>query len=245
MEWLMHVTSLDYLNNLRAAELEAAIPLMRPGAELLEIGAGTGRQALELRKLGFKVQAIELGSSNYKESRLYPILDYDGRTFPFPDNSFDVVFSSNTLEHVPDLPAMHSEIKRVLRPSGQCIHILPTHGWRWWTSALAFPGAAAKLVRARSMDQVYRSVRKLGRAVLQNRHGERGNAWTELWYFHPQWWRQNFLSNGFEVCHDGPVHLFYSGESLLGSKLSIGDRRRASRWLGSACHIFQLRPKQL
>jgi ubiquinone/menaquinone biosynthesis C-methylase UbiE len=42
---------------------------------------------------------------------------------PFDDNSFDIVFSSHTLEHVRDLNAMVSELKRVAR--GKIIVVTP------------------------------------------------------------------------------------------------------------------------
>jgi ubiquinone/menaquinone biosynthesis C-methylase UbiE len=72
---------------------------------------------------------------------LFRITDFDGRNAPFHDASFDIVFSSNVLEHVPDLVHMHSEIQRVLTPNGYAVHVLPTHSWRLWTTLSAFPTA--------------------------------------------------------------------------------------------------------
>jgi SAM-dependent methyltransferase len=42
----------------------------------------------------------------------------DGRNLPFPDNSFDAVFSVATMEHVNGLEPFLSEVARVLRPKG-------------------------------------------------------------------------------------------------------------------------------
>ncbi len=39
--------------------------------------------------------------------------------FPFPDESFDVVFSKDSIIHIPDKTAMAAEAFRVLRPGGQ------------------------------------------------------------------------------------------------------------------------------
>ena len=44
---------------------------------------------------------------------------------PFPDESYDVVYSRHTLEHVPDLRHALSEIDRVLRPGGRFIFCVP------------------------------------------------------------------------------------------------------------------------
>jgi 2-polyprenyl-3-methyl-5-hydroxy-6-metoxy-1,4-benzoquinol methylase len=118
---------LAHLDAVRAAEIELIASHLRPGARILEIGAGTGQQARELARRGFDITAIEIASSNYSAERVFPIVDYDGRVIPFADASFDIVFSSNVLEHVPDLAQMNREIRRVLRPGGICVHAMPTH----------------------------------------------------------------------------------------------------------------------
>ena len=43
----------------------------------------------------------------------------------YPDNSFDVVLTSETLEHVPDLHAALREIHRVLSPGGRHVFTVP------------------------------------------------------------------------------------------------------------------------
>jgi SAM-dependent methyltransferase len=43
----------------------------------------------------------------------------------FPDRAFDVVLSSDVLEHVPDPYAAHREIHRVLRPGGRHLFTVP------------------------------------------------------------------------------------------------------------------------
>ena len=50
--------SVEFLNLLRTWEIEDIARRLPPGARVLELGAGTGRQALELRKRGFEVEAI-------------------------------------------------------------------------------------------------------------------------------------------------------------------------------------------
>src|SRR4051812_48480010 len=110
----MNAYSASYLDSLRAAELKLVLSLFPPkGARVLEIGAGRGHQAALLRQSGFDVEAIELKDSPYQE-RLFPVANYDGSTIPFADRSFDVVYSSNVLEHIPHLDRIHSEILRVL-----------------------------------------------------------------------------------------------------------------------------------
>ena len=252
------VLSLEHLDAIRVAELEKIASLFSAGGRVLEIGAGTGKQALELQRRGFEVNAIELADSNYATHRVFPIKDYNGRSIPLPDASIDVVFSSNVLEHIPDLSRMHAEIRRVLAPDGHCIHVLPTHTWRFWTTLTSYLEAVSFFVSStpqlvprsapgamevrRLRDAWYRTARHTAGLCLPRRHGARGNVISELWLFHPRWWRRNFAENGFAVVAEGPVGLFYTGEVLLGLRLGVAKRKRLARLLGSSCHYFKLAP---
>ncbi len=252
--------NLQFLNDLRAREIERVLSFLPRSGRLLEIGAGTGKQAMLLSGRGFQVSAIELAASNYAGDRVFPVLDYDGRTLPFENATFDIVFSSNVLEHVGELGQIHREIRRVLKPGGQVVHVLPTHAWRFWTTTSAFPAAVQYIyatfrsrpnLRGRyglpSPRAVFRFGLQLGRplagAMLQRRHGERGNVITETWYFRPIWWRRNFRRHGFRILREEPMGLFYTGNMVLGPHCSWDRRAELARWLGSACRIFLLESK--
>jgi SAM-dependent methyltransferase len=249
--------SLGFLHNIRRDEIEFIAKLMTPRSRVLEIGAGTGEQANELRRRGFNMVAIDVPSSNYAAARTGDVIEYDGKTIPLPDASVDIVFSSNTLEHVPDLPSMHREIARVLRPGGYCLHAMPTHTWRFWTTLLGYPDAVVALFASvpklvprglsssegkRVLRAWYDTARYTKSRLWHRRHGERGVALTELWLFHPRWWRQNFQANGFEVVADYHMGLFYSGNMLAGDRLSLRARRALARLFGSSCHLYHVRP---
>ena len=248
----------QYLDEIRMLELETIMPLFPSGARILEVGGGTGRQALELSLCGFTVTAIDLASSAYAAHRVFPIIDYDGTTIPLSDASVDVVFSSNVLEHVSDLARMHSEIRRVLAPGGKCIHVLPTHVWRFWTIVAGYPDAIAYFLhdapslvpralprgseRRRLASAWYQNARNVGGRLLPPRHGARGNAISEIWLFRPLWWRRNFRENGFTIVHDAPTGVFHTGNMLLGPRFGLAWRRRLAAVLGSTAHVFALEP---
>jgi SAM-dependent methyltransferase len=70
----------------------------------------------------------------------------DGGRVGLPDESVDLVFSSQVLEHVADPGAYLAECRRVLRPGGTLLlsthgvmfhHPHPTDFWRWTTEGLA------------------------------------------------------------------------------------------------------------
>jgi SAM-dependent methyltransferase len=249
--------SINYLHELRDVEIEVIIARFPAGARILEIGAGTGRQALAIQNRGFRVEAIEIPDSNYRDHQAFPITPYDGVQIPFPDASFDVVFSSNVLEHVRDLPALESEIKRVLRPGGFCVHVMPTHVWRLWCTLAAFPASVQKvaaLVRAPrpsgrflatarwALRTFIWSIGTLLHPFVQGRHGERGVWLSEFWLFRPAVWRRHFLRTGFEIVRDEPMGLHFSGHFVMGGRWSMAKRAQIAKRTGSAAHLFVVRP---
>ena len=229
--------SVDHLNRIRLEELEYVFPYLPEKGRVLEIGAGTGMQALALSERGFDVSAIDIAASTYSGHRQFPVQDYDGITIPFADATFDVVYSSNTLEHVKDLSRMHAEIARVLKPGGRSIHLMPTHGWRAWTT-LSGPVSAVQSALTGRFGQ---AAKTLGATALLMPHGERGNAIGELRLFRPAWWERNFREHGFTVIERHPVPLFYTGWMVLGRRLGFARRAALSRILGSASYLYVAR----
>jgi len=92
----------------------------------LDIGSGAGFLAEEFARLGFTVVgidpspvAVEAARRHAEQSGL-PI-DYlvgAGESLPVPDESFDVVYCCDVLEHVADLDKVIAETARVMRPGG-------------------------------------------------------------------------------------------------------------------------------
>lgn len=246
----------DHLHVVREHELRESLrwfPVVGAGApapRVLEIGAGTGYQAARLQQLGYQVTAVELPSSAYAGSRVFGVMDYDGELLPFADGSFDVVFSSNVLEHVPGLDGMLGEIRRVLATGGIALHVLPTPAWRAWSTVMHLPWLLTRAVRrlgSRAAGNVPSGASAVGgrRAwhdLLPSRHGERGNAMTEMLYFSRRWWLGRFATAGFAVASDRPAGVFYTGCMVLGGAWGIDGRVRWSRWLGSACRIYLTTP---
>ncbi len=56
------------------------------------------------------------------------LLRADIRELPFPSDSFDVVYTMGTIEHIDEYPQSLREIQRVLRPGGRAIVGVP-HKW--------------------------------------------------------------------------------------------------------------------
>lgn len=89
---------------------------------LLEIGAGTGRDSLYFNDKGFSVKTIDLSSAMVALCREKG-LDAETMSFDqldFPSDTFDGIWALNCLLHVPkkELASVLNGIKRVLKPGG-------------------------------------------------------------------------------------------------------------------------------
>lgn len=240
--------TLKDLHFVRDHELQLLAGYLPPGGSILELGAGTGEQALALSRAGFQVKAVDLARSRYRQRRVFPVVDYDGTHLPFEDAEFDAVFSSNVLEHVRDLPAVLCETQRVLRPAGYAVHAMPSPTWRLWTTLSGpldvAPFLASKLSRTPS-DQLTTggTLKGVVERFAPLAHGARGNAFSELVTFGADHWRRLFHLNGFDVERAEPMRLFYTGRCLFGRLLSLEARERLSQSLGSSCWVYVVRPR--
>ncbi len=250
--------SIEHLHQLRRHELKEAIPHLGEPERILEIGGGTGYQAQILAQLGLDVVAIDLPTSQYKNHLVHPVMSYDGIQLPFADQSFNAVFSSNVLEHVEDLGTLHQEIRRVLKPNGFGLHVMPSASWRFWESVAHYldltqrswillkatwNGNAEDSPDLRPGSSPGRTLAVLLKSnVLPERHGVLGNVVSEIWWFSRRSWCNRFASLGFRVEYAEPIRLFYTGRMVLGRRWSIASRVRASRFLGSSPILYKVVP---
>jgi len=115
---------------------ERGLELVAPaaGESALELGFGTGHGLVGLARRvgdGGRVVGLDVSEGMAREARrrlaAEGLVDRvelrvaEAPPLPFPDASFDVAYASFTLELFPEpvLPAVLSEIQRVLRPSGR------------------------------------------------------------------------------------------------------------------------------
>lgn len=117
---------------------------------VLDAGCGSGDVVRCLIDHGYEARGIELSSEVLRNhaSDLYKkniVQQGSLLALPFPDNSFDVVFSSEVLEHIPemDIPFVASELNRVakkvvfmtisLRPSSNFnLYHITLKPRKWW-----------------------------------------------------------------------------------------------------------------
>lgn len=106
------------------------------GQRVLEIGVGMGADFVRFAKAKAKICGIDLSRrslglalQNAEINDVPPtLLNADGESLPFPDESFDLVYSWGVLHHTLNIDRALLEIHRVLRPRGEC-RLMLYHRW--------------------------------------------------------------------------------------------------------------------
>ena len=107
------------------------LPQAAPGQSLLDIGCNWGRWSMSADQRGYRTVGIDPGIAGVQAAyRVAAALGRgpafvvgDGRSLPFPDGTFDVVFSYSVLQHFSkqDARASVGEAARVTRPGGKVL----------------------------------------------------------------------------------------------------------------------------
>ncbi|HEX3745491.1 MAG TPA: methyltransferase domain-containing protein [Bryobacteraceae bacterium] len=114
----------------RAALLERYESLA--GKKVLEVGSGFGTNlAVWIRHFEADAYGVEPGGVGFNQGYIASrrllasngiepdrVIDSAGESLPFPDESFDIVYSANVLEHTENPGRVLMEALRVLRPGG-------------------------------------------------------------------------------------------------------------------------------
>jgi SAM-dependent methyltransferase len=92
--------------------------------KVLDFGCGSKPYKSEFKNAN---QYIGVDVENEAHNHIDEDIDflYDGKKLPFKSEVFDAVFTSEVLEHVPNIESSLSEIKRVLKPNGQLLLSIP------------------------------------------------------------------------------------------------------------------------
>jgi SAM-dependent methyltransferase len=115
-----------FLASTEFSEVLAVLGGRVPGADILDLGAGTGVASNAFGASGARrVVAVEPDPSDEigrgamaRGGLACEIVDAAGEQLPFADASFDIAYCRAVLHHARDLDRLLAEVARVLRPGG-------------------------------------------------------------------------------------------------------------------------------
>lgn len=170
------------------------------GSLFLDAGAGFGRHAFEAARRGARVVALDYASDEVVTTRntfgamalageITPdrftgCLRGDATRLPFADNTFDVVVTSEVLEHIQDDVSAMSELVRVLKPGGTLGATVPT----WWPEKINWmlsdeyhaPKSVGGHVRIYTATELKAKLRTAGLEITGQHHAHALHS--------PYWW---------------------------------------------------------
>lgn len=160
------------------------------GTMVLEVGAGTGRDALELARRGarsvaldYSLESLRLVKSQLSKSDDVSVVCADALSLPFKDGVFDIVFHQGLLEHFRDPGRLLSENARVLKEGGLILVDVPQR-YHYYTIVkkilIALDRWFAGWEREFSIGELERLIEEHGFSVISS-YGE--------WFNPPIWYR--------------------------------------------------------
>lgn len=115
---------------------EAAEFREHAGHDVLEVGCGTGADLLQFSKHGARAVGVDITREHLRLARervgaRAQVVEASATKLPFPNASFDYVYSHGVLHHIEQPRAVVEEIFRVLRPGGR----FNIHVYAFWSIA--------------------------------------------------------------------------------------------------------------
>jgi SAM-dependent methyltransferase len=121
----------------RLDEIVARFSLYRQSNRMLDIGFGAGSLLKAAKRAGWEAEGLEVSRTAVNQARAAGFNAFCGELSEacYPSGHFDVVTTSELLEHVPEPRLLVAEISRIVRPGGL-----------WWATTPHSKGASGRLL---------------------------------------------------------------------------------------------------
>jgi ubiquinone biosynthesis O-methyltransferase len=127
------VNMYDTLKRVRIV-FDELLPGSLSGKTVLDCGCGTGWFSQRAEQRGARVVSLDVGVNLLKQAAKKSASAKVAGTaiqLCFHDGAFDIVVTSEMLEHTPDPKTAFRELARVLKPGGILVLTTPNRVWHW------------------------------------------------------------------------------------------------------------------
>lgn len=160
--YVLSYTYNKYGLNVSREYIESRLKFIRPyikrNMKILELGCGDGLLGEVIkRKFDCELYGIDTSSSGVSLAKrrgiIAKIADLN-EDLPYEDNTFDMIFSDQLLEHVYRTDHLLDEMHRILKPGGVVITITPNLSF--WVNRILFPfGFYPMFLEASEKTKIY------------------------------------------------------------------------------------------
>lgn len=134
-----------------------------------ELGAGDGYQSTLLSRYILSLISTEINPRLLQKTDLdgieYRISSAENALSSFGEKKFDIVFSSNVLEHVVDPLQVLSGIHRVLKDHGVTVNVMPGRFWKVCQMLFYVPAnvlaTSERITESRGLQNMLREIRAI------------------------------------------------------------------------------------
>ncbi len=151
----------------------------------------------------------------------------------------ELIFSSSSIYYFDDPISFLNHVDELSNAIE--VHIIPTANWRLFTQVSVY---MSKVIKSNNVSRVSNEVKEKGKLldyIFLKSHHYKVNRFIEFLYYRENRWKNLFRKLDKEI-FVYKSNLFYTGKSVLGSKLNLDTRRKMAKYLGSSSKIYVLVP---
>jgi len=106
----------------------------RGKGRLLDVGCGRGEYLEAFHQAGMNVAGVDISPAapRYAAPHHVEVIDFESGKLPFPEGSFDFLFSKSVIEHIREPASLLGEVHRVLKPGGTAVIMTPSWEYTYW-----------------------------------------------------------------------------------------------------------------
>ena len=241
----------DWVHYCRDSETKCILGILKKQQiekpKILEIGAGDGYMSKFLSDAVYDITSTDPAPRMPLE---YDVQNMNVNNLEFENCSYDIVISSNVIEHISDLEKAFSEMKRVLKREVVMIHTVPTVYCNLATMliqpiayfrnilyllsgklTIKVDKEKSKLVQflTYSVKVVFNVLNPL-RFFISKGHGVSRNRFWALYIWRRSYWIRRFCKNGLKVISVEKVPYLYSMHKLFPFRMDELRRRMGKRF---------------
>lgn len=210
---------------------DAVLAYSKPESSILDVGCGTGVTTCHLHQFRPNIRGVDFSNLFIEKARRYaPFFDVmDMTDLKFPDNAFDLVCSTDAIEHVAGLERALGEMRRIVKPGGHIVLQAPnlSCGVLSTNYKQNVRGVCRRWGRMFG-DFWHPALRTIEQHQLDTVAGDR-DAYNLI---SPIWLRRYFKGNKFQICSLTTYATYFKPSPWLQFVFNVAEKLPITKEIG-------------